>query len=414
MKYSLGFLLFIYFSTYSQIGIGTDNPDQSAVLELESVNKGFLLPRLSSSERGDISSPTEGLVIYNTTSKSLEYSNGTEWITIKNLNDILITNTLPSTNYGGVIIGDTMAEPNAEMQLVSNDKGFLPPRLTTMQRNNILNPAVGLIIYNTDSDCIQIYDGDNWFDSCNRPVLGSVINCEPGFVAPFVPADETIVVEVTNPVTGKTWMDRNLGAIAPARSSFDCYAYGNLYQWGRGSDGHEYRNSDRTTTLATTEVPNDGNPWDGLFINMSTTPTGSPFDWLNPENGNLWDGVNGINNPCPEGFRVPTDNELEQEMLSWIQPPINSTMNASGAMASPLKLPAAGYRNFSESDPIDLVDVGVEGYYVSSSDLIAFVFDIQINAVRRLRFNSLTATMGNPPNFFNPRAWGYSVRCIKD
>jgi hypothetical protein len=53
----------------------------------------------------------------------------------------------------------------------------------------------------------------------------------------------TTVVEVTNPTTGKTWMDRNLGATQVATSSTDAAAYGDLYQWGRRADGHQCRTS---------------------------------------------------------------------------------------------------------------------------------------------------------------------------
>ena len=54
---------------------------------------------------------------------------------------------------------------------------------------------------------------------------------------------------------------------------------------------------------------------------------------------NLWQGVNGINNPCPSGYRIPTEAELDAEHLSW------SSDNSAGAIASALKLPMAGYRS---------------------------------------------------------------------
>ena len=49
----------------------------------------------------------------------------------------------------------------------------------------------------------------------------------------------TIIITptVTNPITGRTWMDRNLGASQVATSYTDELAYGDLYQWGRLSDG---------------------------------------------------------------------------------------------------------------------------------------------------------------------------------
>ena len=47
------------------------------------------------------------------------------------------------------------------------------------------------------------------------------------------------VTNVTNPTTGRVWMDRNLGATQVATSSTDEAGYGDLYQWGRRKDGHQ-------------------------------------------------------------------------------------------------------------------------------------------------------------------------------
>jgi len=49
-------------------------------------------------------------------------------------------------------------------------------------------------------------------------------------------------------VNHRTWLDRNLGASKVADSMDDNASYGDLYQWGRGADGHEERNSTITTT----------------------------------------------------------------------------------------------------------------------------------------------------------------------
>lgn len=61
---------------------------------------------------------------------------------------------------------------------------------------------------------------------------------------------DTKVVEVTNPATGKTWMDRNLGASRAATSPTDASSFGDLYQWGRGADGHQLRSSDTTSVVS--------------------------------------------------------------------------------------------------------------------------------------------------------------------
>jgi hypothetical protein len=145
----------------------------------------------------------------------------------------------------------------------------------------------------------------------------------------------TAVVDVTNPTTGKTWMDRNLGASQVATSSTDAAAYGDLYQWGRGADGHQCRNSGTTTTLSSTDQPGNSN-----FI----LAPNAPYDWRSTQNDNLWQGVNGINNPCPSGYKIPTYAELDSELSSWIN------NNAYGAFNSPLKFTQAGYRSSSLLD----------------------------------------------------------------
>lgn len=69
----------IYIQSNAQIGIGTTSPHSSAILDVESTNKGFLPPRLTKTERNSISSPNAGLFIYNTNSKCIQYYTGSFW-----------------------------------------------------------------------------------------------------------------------------------------------------------------------------------------------------------------------------------------------------------------------------------------------------------------------------------------------
>jgi uncharacterized protein (TIGR02145 family) len=194
---------------------------------------------------------------------------------------------------------------------------------------------------------------------------------------------QTAVVNVSNPTTGRTWMDRNLGASRAATSSTDTQAYGDLYQWGRRADGHEKPNSGTTSTLSSTDQPAHGS-----FI----LAPNSPFNWRSPQNDNLWQGVNGTNNPCPVGYRIPTEAEWTAERNTW------SSQNATGAFASPLKLPLPGFRDNSSGS---LFNVGSHGIYWSSS--------VSGTDARYLVFLSSNAGMNS---FY--RARGYSVRCIRD
>jgi hypothetical protein len=199
------------------------------------------------------------------------------------------------------------------------------------------------------------------------------------------PANPTVIVDVTNPVTGKVWMDRNLGASQAAISSTDANAYGDFFQWGRRADGHQCRTSPTTSILSSSDQPTHGD-----FI----LAPNAPQDWRSPQNTNLWQGVNGVNNPCPSGYRLPTETELNAEHLSW------SSNDAAGAMASPLKLPRAGYRYYFNGNNNS---VGAEGRYWSSA------FSFNGTNTRYLYFTSSIAAV-----YGFHRASGHSIRCLKD
>jgi alpha-tubulin suppressor-like RCC1 family protein len=81
LKYT-GLLLILFpFSLFSQIGIGTDIPESSAVLDVTSTTKGFLPPRLTTDQRSSINGGNiaAGLTVYNTDIKCIEFYTGTEW-----------------------------------------------------------------------------------------------------------------------------------------------------------------------------------------------------------------------------------------------------------------------------------------------------------------------------------------------
>lgn len=61
---------------FSQIGIGTITPEASSILDVTSTNKGFLTPRMTTAQRNAISSPTNGLMVYDTDLRAFEYYDG--------------------------------------------------------------------------------------------------------------------------------------------------------------------------------------------------------------------------------------------------------------------------------------------------------------------------------------------------
>ena len=61
------------------VGVGTTSPAASSLLDLTSTTKGFLAPRMTSTQRDAIASPANGLVVYNTTTNVLNFWDGTAW-----------------------------------------------------------------------------------------------------------------------------------------------------------------------------------------------------------------------------------------------------------------------------------------------------------------------------------------------
>src|SRR5690606_14733244 len=78
------FLVFILGLTgiaYSQTGIGTNAPDPSAQLEVQSSEKGILIPRLTETQKNGIANPATGLLIYQTDNEEgFWYFDGLMWV----------------------------------------------------------------------------------------------------------------------------------------------------------------------------------------------------------------------------------------------------------------------------------------------------------------------------------------------
>lgn len=221
-------------------------------------------------------------------------------------------------------------------------------------------------------------------------------NFEEDEDAVFVCGSEIVFIYGDQQVTygtiernGLCWMDRNLGAepmpFVPADDALgnaDSRLFGDLYQWGRLHDGHQNRQSPITYTLSGADIPGHGH-----FIVINNPP----YDWRSPQNPNLWQGEEGINNPCPPGWRVPTEAEMLAELLTW------TPQNPSGAYASTLKWPVGGYRSTSG----ELLNEGSWGIVWSSTtsgtgSRILFYFG-QVATILDLN-----------------RAFGVNARCVLD
>jgi uncharacterized protein (TIGR02145 family) len=134
-------------------------------------------------------------------------------------------------------------DPTAMLEIKSTDKGFLPPRLTTEQRNSITTPAEGLLIFNTTTGCIDYFLGGSWKS------LGGAT--EPAFQCGMKMTDNRDGKKYNTVKIGQQcWMQESLNAGVKSNGTVEqvnnlviekycyndlevnCSMFGGLYQWG--------------------------------------------------------------------------------------------------------------------------------------------------------------------------------------
>jgi uncharacterized protein (TIGR02145 family) len=169
-------------------------------------------------------------------------------------------------------------------------------------------------------------------------------------------------------INGVIWATRNVAA--PGKFAATPESPGLLYQWNR--------NIGWSATGSPVSTP-AGYTWN------SSTPSGSGF----------------VNDPCPEGWRVPTKADAEKLLpadAGWDSARKGHTFNASG---NTIFIPAAGYRHESDGK---LVFSGEQGFFW-------FFNSTTENAAARLGIYNDGAPSGIAE--YMSKAHGYSIRCVK-
>lgn len=179
--------------------------------------------------------------------------------------------------------------------------------------------------------------------------------------------DTADIVLCTGLGAGQVWSMCNVGTTTAGTTAV---SYGIQYQWGRNDTGF-------------------------------TTSTSLTYDWQSPQNDNAWGDTTNTSiarqGPCTTGYHVPSRIEFSQTAYNTF--PNGAPGNAVNFPAI-LKMPYAGYRILSDGS---LAGQGTYGYSWSSSPVVTFGYT--------LAFFSSTAVY---PASYYVRAFGYSVRCLKN
>lgn len=271
-----------------------------------------------------------------------------------------------------VNISGNPPDSSAMLDVQSTMKGFLPPRMTQVQRTAIAAPTAGLLVYQTDgSEGLYYFTGANWV---------SVTSSGIGANSPAVCVDDDDNAYPTLTIGSQTWMAENLRVT-------------------------HYSNGD--------SIPNvtDSSAWAAL--------TSGAYCWYandqatNAKYGTLynWFAVNDSRGLCPMGWHVPTNTEwtaltsylggfsvaggkMKSVSALWNSPNTDATNNI-GFSALP-----GGVRNLSGSFSL----LGDFGYWWSSTQYNSW--GAWSRSVDCFIANLTPGNLG--------KKMGLSIRCLKD
>ncbi len=266
----------------------------------------------------------------------------------------------PIVQAQSVGIGTTPAA-SAQLDVSSTTKGFLPPRMTTTQRDAIVSPAAGLVIFNTTTNSLEIRNNSAWVS-----------------LSPAQPCADALP---TIQIGTQQWMSKNL-------------------------DVAFYRNGDPIPQVT------DSAAWEGLTTGAWCYYNNDPIQGNKYGKLYNWYAVNDPRGLAPQGWHIPSDAEWttlettlgglsvaggrmkEPGTVNWKSPNAGAD-NISGFAGLP-----GGYRGFYA----EYVDVGTHGGWWSSTQ----------SSFSEVWFRIIYSSVGSVGRLTFPKRLGLSVRCLRD
>jgi len=157
------------------INIDNSNPDASAMLDVKSINKGILIPRMTTAQRTAIPTPATGLMVFDNTSNTFWYFNGTLWIQIlagtdSDNQDLSLTgNILSLTNDGTAV--------DLSSFLDADNLGNHTATTTLNMNSNIINNVQQVSTLGTPSyDKLRVWNNSNYTIGMNSAMTFGYLN----------------------------------------------------------------------------------------------------------------------------------------------------------------------------------------------------------------------------------------------
>ena len=288
----------------------------------------------------------------------------------KNILAILLMIALAITTSSNAQVGIGVSTANinqsAQLDVVSTTKGFLPPRMTTTERDAIVSPASGLVIFNTTTNSLEYKSSTGWV---------------------LLSASTPTVIPVAMPtiqIGNQLWMEKNLNT-SFYRNGDTIHYVTDATEWaGLTTGAWCYYNND----------PANGEIYGKLYnwyaVKDSTHGGLAPLGWHIPTDGD-W---TTLTTTTLGGLTVAGGKMKVADTTSWNTPNTGAT-NSSGFAGLP-----GGFRDYGGS----FYYVGNYGYWWSSTE----------GSTTDAWLRSLRYSNSNVFRFNGSKAIGFSVRCLRD
>jgi uncharacterized protein (TIGR02145 family) len=384
----IALLLLLPAFLHAQVVVGSGPADGSAQLELQSTDKGMLMPRLTTTQRDAIASPAMGLMIYNTSTHCLEINVGTAsvpyWGRMKCRTGVIATLDCDNAVVpGSLYIGGSASGVSASVPYSGGNGGVHTGQTVTSTGVTGLTAtlAAGFFANGSGNLTYTINGTPTSYGTASFALNIGGQTCSLDVTV----SSTTVCSAKVSATETKIFMCYNLGA---ANTSADPFTpsweiNGGYWQWGRLAQAAPGPTG-----------PGAGQANDGAISGWNTT---------NVAVGSWSDDTKTANDPCPSGFRVPTkaqwdgvlDNSNFRANVGTFSESV--TNYSSGLKFDNLMLPAAGFRINNSGA---LFVRGNTGFYWSSTRYGPMWF--------------LSFGIDYAYTLFTGATSGFSIRCIAE